>query len=433
MKLWAGGVQPADRRDSTETFVKHDIEVEISLLKYEILSLIAYHLDLAQRGVMEKDESKCVIEALIRLLEERPDIDIDQEDAHTTVENAVIKRCGKLGHNVRLYLSRNEQVHSNVLMFTIERCSGIISRLIESIRTIQTRDVKGLLPGTTHFMPAMPLTAATYANYIQNVLAISVKSLNSAIDSASILPYGYGSGYGSPNSGKLKAMSDLLGIGPVLTNPVFASSLYPILITSVSSTISQISITISRIAMDLIEYYRDGYISLPSEFTTGSSLMPNKRNPDYIELLQGIASLSSSVSVLSMMTSMNKTSGYHRDFQMMKDSYVCMVNYVYEAISWLPDLFGSIEFTVKDPEKLPESIFATGNAWDEFSSTHDWKESYIDTGRKLRENSGLKRYMPDDYIDPVDLGYLEIIRSRYDEVVKKWVDMIEKAKRYLDE
>ncbi|CAC11787.1 argininosuccinate lyase related protein [Thermoplasma acidophilum] len=433
MKLWSGGIQRDQNADSTVAFVKRDIEAEIYLMKYEILSLIAYHLDLAQRRLITEAESKCIINSLISLLQDSPKIDPEQEDAHTAVENAVIERCGDMGRNVRLFLSRNEQVHANVLMFTIERCHSIISILLDSIKVLKGADLKGLLPGTTHFMPAMPVTAATYSNYIENSLALAIRSIDRSLADASVLPYGYGSGYGSPNSGKLKVMSEMLGIGPVLKNPMIASSLYQFTIMQISNSIAGLSITLSRIAMDLIEYYRDGYVSLSDEFTTGSSLMPNKRNPDYLELLQGMAAVSSSVAVMSAMATMNKTSGYHRDFQMLKDSYIDMLNYIEEALLRLPDLFKGLRFEITDPMMLPGSIFATGNAWEDFANTHDWKQSYANIGRKIREKQDLKRYMPEDYVDIVEMHYLEEIEKKYGEILKKWDYLIEKAEAYISE
>jgi len=433
LKIWAGGIQKDHNIDSTAAFVRRDIEAEGYLMKYEILSLIAYHLDLAQSGITRKEESKCMISTLISLLHGGLKIDPEQEDVHTAVENAVMERCGDMCHNVRLFLSRNEQVHANVLMFTIERCHSIISILLDSIRSLNGREFRGMLPGTTHFMPAMPVTAATYSNYIENSLELAIRSIDRSLADVLVLPYGYGSGYGSPNSGKLNTMSEMIGIGPVLRNPMLASSLYQITIMQISASLAGLSIALSRMAMDLIEYYRDGYVSLPEEFTTGSSLMPNKRNPDYLELLQGMASFASSVTIMSAMTTMNKTSGYHRDFQMIKDSYVEMLNYMEEAILQLPDLFKGIRFEITDPALLPDSIFATGNAWEEFAYTHDWKQSYANTGRKIRENRDLKRYVPEDYVDAVEMHDLEEIEKKYSAILKKWDNLVEKAEAYIRE
>ena len=431
MKLWEGGLHKDHGWNATEPFVKRDIDAERQLLKYEILSLIAYHLDLYEKRAIDRDESICIIHTLLYILRDPPSITIDYEDAHTVVENAVEDRCGKLGHNLRLYLSRNEQVHNNVLMFTIERTAKIVSDMLQCIKVLENLETDALLPGSTHFMPAMPISARTYLNYIEESLAFHIKAIDHSVSIVSDLAYGYGSGYGSPFSGSLYTMAVMLGLGQPHKNPMFAASLYQYVFTSVANSITQTAVFISRIAMDLIDYYRMGYVALPDAFTTGSSLMPNKRNPDYLELLQGIASLSMSNAVMIWSTFLNKTSGYHRDFQIMKDSFVEFIDYFSDALSHFKTLIENIRF-ISNIQKLPDEIFATGNAWNAFKMKHDWRESYIDIGKMLKDGANIKPYEPENYIDVVEMQDLETIAEKYSDILKKWDNLIEKAEKFAE-
>ena len=164
------------------------------------------------------------------------------------------------------------------------------------------------------------------------------------------VPLGYGSGYGSPIPVDKKAIALRLGFQDTFNNPVHGSSLRGMDDMEVAFLEVKIMTAISRIAQDLISFSSEesGFVSLPQGFTTGSSLMPNKRNPDFLEMLQGYSSealgkLTTSISIL-----MNKGTGYHREFQLSKDKVIAYTVRIIDILKALKMLFSGIEIESSD-------------------------------------------------------------------------------------
>ncbi|BAB60098.1 argininosuccinate lyase [Thermoplasma volcanium GSS1] len=432
MKIWQGGAAKPSEYDPMEYLVKLDVSADTILEKYEIINLMAYHYELIKIGIINEEDGKCLLNALIKAYEGKITIDVKDEDVHTAIENWVKGLCPKNWENLRLFLSRNEQVHADMILYLLDsfyKMNKIFQSCIE--KTIGVNG-EGYLPGYTHFQQAMPFTFKSFMNSVLLLLERNILNVHDFFQKIRINVYGYGSGYGSPISAKFDKMGELLGLRYDHKNPIFLSSLYPQTLLEASQLIVTIMMPLSRLSSDTINYYSRGIMDIPDEFTTGSSLMPNKRNPDYLEMIQGLAAESVGVSSSIASIALNKQIGYHRDFQIAKDSIVFLIEKLIAHLDHLPDLLGRIEFFKEASERAVEnSSYATMNAWNAFFKGTRWKEAYARIGNMVRENNELEKV---DFETPTD--NLDIANTRriiYEEkyIVDSFLSVPERLKNLI--
>jgi argininosuccinate lyase len=268
------------------------------------------------------------------------------------------------------------------------------------------------MPGYTHYRQGMPITFQTYLDFIKNIFVYNFDKINKAINELKELPLGYGSGFGSMSDADFTEVASYLGMEKNIKNPLFSFMLYPDNYITVMSIINSFLIDISRIFQDMIIFSGDEMkiMELPPGYVTGSSLMPNKVNPDFLEIFQGYAA--KSVSVMNLLYSgvINKTTGYHRDFQVLKDEVIPFMVELKSILAGFPELFSGIKFNNGASEKiLGNSIYATYNSKLNFNSTGNWKESYRMVGDMIKSGNELKSYNPEDVITYGDFDFIRQI------------------------
>ena len=399
-KIWNGGASKDTGDDITDIMTAEDTIRDSLLLDYEVLSLLAYHIQIYNQSLIPEEDSKSILKSLLSLLHKSMVINPEFEDVHGYVEAMVGEISGKPYENLRIFLSRNEQSHTDIRMFQADHLLNI-SRL--TLKVAETAHKKGMeasgsIPGHTHYRQAMPVAIRTYYDYIASVMvALSQETLEMTGSLMEESPFGYGSGFGSMSPVDFNAVAKSLGFKRHMENPIYGSFLRGMDDLDVIYVLEKTMISVSRIAQDMIVYSsgEHSFIKLPDGFTTGSSLMANKRNPDFLEMIQGYTSLALAVHTATASILENKSSGYHREFQISKDRTMDLL-LTCEKIFRHFDTFLSQVIVDENEGKaaMDNSIFATGEAKKIFRSGKTWKESYRQVGDMIRSGQKFNSYDP---------------------------------------
>lgn len=399
-KIWSGGASKSDGPNLSNLMTKEDNAIDQHLVEYEITGLIAYHLELSKAHFLPVKESQNIISALLKLLESGLKMSEDYEDVHSLVQDKV-NELTKSGDNLRVFLSRNDQSHYDIRSFYLDSLLQISKELNDASKNIHETfsSVEGYMPGYTHYRQAMPMAIGTYFDYFSSSFSELAQETYELYEKfKKNCPLGYGSGYGSAVKVDLKSLSNNLGFEGYFENPVFGASHRGIDDVDMATLETKIMIVVSKLAQDFILFSSEefNFLQLPDGFTTGSSLMPNKRNPDFLEMLEGYASdalgtLASSISML-----MNKGIGYHREFQISKDKVIKYTLTLNEIIKALSSMLSMTKIDTEKAKEITENTTnATMNAYDLFTKGTPWKEAYGQIGSKVREGDKLKEYIPE--------------------------------------
>ncbi|WMT51577.1 MAG: lyase family protein [Ferroplasma sp.] len=412
MKIWSGSASPEAGNKAYRIMLEKDIEVDRHLIPYEILSLLAYNLNIYRKGIGRKEDTLKTLKELYGLYSRKLDLDPELEDVHGNIESIAMEETDGSAKNMRMFLSRNEQVHTDVDFFLVDTLIDYEKIIYSTLQEINKIRQNGIMPGYTHYRQGMPVTFQTYMDFIKNIFVYNFNKINNAIGELKELPLGYGSGFGSMSDVDFTEVASYIGMEKNIKNPLFSFMLYPDNYIMVMSIINSFLIDISRIFQDMIIFSGDEMkiLELPPGYVTGSSLMPNKVNPDFMEIFQGYAA--KSVSIMNLLYSgiINKTTGYHRDFQVLKDEIIPFMVELKSILGGFPDLFSGIKFNGATSEKiLGNSIYATYNSKLNFNSTGNWKESYRMVGDKIKSGNRLKSYVPADVITYRDFNFIKQI------------------------
>ncbi|QKX07277.1 argininosuccinate lyase [Aquimarina sp. TRL1] len=329
MKLWDKGL-PTDQKIDAFT-VGNDRVLDLVIAKYDIAATLAHAKMLHRIDLISSEEIKAIEKGLASLQEEVAkgifSIGEDFEDVHSKIEFELIRRIGEAGKKVHTARSRNDQVlvamHlylKDELISIKEQVSGFVKVLLDTA----DRYKEVLLPGYTHLQIAMPSSFGLWFSAYAESFVDDLYMVNAALKIVDQNPLGSAAGYGSSFPIDREYTTKELGFETLKYNVVAAQMSRGKSEKSVSFALSSIAATLSKLAMDVCLYMGQnfGFLSIPSEFTTGSSIMPHKKNPDVFELIRGKCNKIQGLPYeLSLLTN-NLPSGYHRDFQLLKEGIV---------------------------------------------------------------------------------------------------------------
>lgn len=438
-KIWTGGRSSEGSVDLNDILVNEDAKVDENFASYEILMLISYHLEIAEEGLISKDESVSILKTLVSMLNSEFKIDPELEDVHGNVEDKVLKAIGEAGNNLRLFLSRNEQIHTDILLYAKTKLLylALLSAKVSEAVIEKRHFFNGSIPGYTHYRQGMVVSIKTYFDYVASIFMDASKDFVKTSDDITYLPLGYGSGFGSLSGVDFSKIYKDLGFSTNSRNPLHLSSKRGLDEIAVIYPVLKLMINLSRISQDLIILSSDEIpiFVLPNGFTTGSSLMANKRNPDFLEIVQGYASeLAGSFQTLLLIVT-NKSSGYHRDFQISKRIMVEAIEKTTAILKAFLKFFDMISFDEKAAARvIKNSTYATANARKIFESGNTWKKSYNEVGKLVREGKQLEEIEPESIIslsnDELKLQ-IELIENKIsiktsvqDKIVKSAIEFV---------
>lgn len=328
-KLWEKNTKVNDRIEAYT--VGRDREMDLFLAPYDVLGSMAHITMLESVGLLEKQELELLLAELksIYKIAVSGSFEIEEgvEDVHSQVELMLTRKLGDVGKKIHSGRSRNDQVLVDLKLFARQEIYDTVTSLnhLFDVLIAQSNRYKDvLLPGYTHLQVAMPSSFGLWFGAYAESLADDLQTLLSAWKITNRNPLGSAAGYGSSFPLNRQMTTDLLGFSSMNYNVVYAQMGRGKMERTVANAMAGVAATISKLAFDACMYTSQnfGFIKLADEFTTGSSIMPHKKNPDVFELTRAKCNkLQALPQQISMITN-NLPSGYFRDLQIIKEVFV---------------------------------------------------------------------------------------------------------------
>ncbi|GHT39606.1 argininosuccinate lyase [Bacteroidia bacterium] len=350
MKLWQ---KNKDVDKAVEKFtVGNDREMDLYLAKSDVLGSMAHITMLESIGLLtsaELPELLAELKSIYQLADSGQFVIEDGvEDVHSQVELMLTRKLGDVGKKIHSGRSRNDQVLLDLKLFTRDAIQALvqeISELIDVLIAQSNRYKDILMPGYTHLQIAMPSSFGLWFGAYAESLVDDLQLLLAAYKICNRNPLGSAAGYGSSFPLNRQMTTDLLGFDSMNYNVVYAQMGRGKLERTVGFALAGIAATLSKLAMDacLFNSQNFGFIRLPDEFTTGSSIMPHKKNPDVFELTRAKCNRIQSIPQQIILIINNLPSGYFRDLQMTKEVFLPSFDELSDCISMISRMMQSVK------------------------------------------------------------------------------------------
>ncbi len=338
-KLWTSEIKP-DKMIEQFTIGK-DQEIDMHLAEFDVLGSIAHVMMLYHVSLLSQNEMSTLKNELIKIYQEIKSgsfrIDEGVEDIHSQIELVLTAKIGETGKKLHTGRSRNDQVLLDLRMFSRAQIEKIVKStqvLFKTLLRLSDRYAAIGMPGYTHTQAAMPSSFGLWFAAFAESLVDDMIQLRGAYDIINKNPLGSAAGYGSSFPLNRKATTELLGFENLNYNSIYAQMGRGRSERIVSQAIASLAETIGRMANDIILFVSQNYnfISFPENLTSGSSIMPHKKNPDVFELIRAKCNQIKNLPNEIMITMSNLITGYHRDFQIIKNNYLSALLTIRECI-----------------------------------------------------------------------------------------------------
>ena len=312
-----------------------DVVLDLALVAADCIGSAAHVTMLSRMPVkpriFSEDERKAVVAALGAIMRKAADgkfvITVEDQDVHLAVERTLTEKLGDLGKRIHTGRSRNDQVALDLRLYGKEQLLGAMGEacdLADTLLAFAKKHAKLPMVGRTHMQPAMPSSVGLWASSFAESLTDDLALLRCAYDLNNRSPLGSAASYGVPLPIDRKLVADLLGFAGTVHNVLHANNSRGKMESIILAAMAQVMLTLSRLAQDLMLFTMPefGYFTLPSEFTTGSSIMPQKKNPDVCELVRARAAKVESCAMAVFNLVKGTPSGYNRDLQDAKEFFM---------------------------------------------------------------------------------------------------------------
>ncbi|MBR8536579.1 argininosuccinate lyase [Carboxylicivirga sediminis] len=329
MKLWDKGTSVNKRIE--EFTVGRDRELDVLLAPFDILGTMAHITMLEGVGLLSKDELNELLKALRAIYQQAVDgqfvIEEGIEDVHSQVELMLTRQLGDIGKKVHSGRSRNDQVLVDLKLYTRSRIEDVVNavdRLFKMLQHKSNEHKDVLIPGYTHLQVAMPSSFGVWFGAFAESLADDLLLVQAAWRTANQNPLGTAAGYGSSFPLNRTQTTELLGFEDLNYNVGYAQMARGKMERTVAYALSSVAQTLGKLAVDgcLFTSQNFGFLKLPDELTTGSSIMPHKKNPDVFELLRAHCNKLQALPETIGMITANLPTGYFRDLQLIKEVFM---------------------------------------------------------------------------------------------------------------
>lgn len=406
----------------TRFTVGDDYKWDTLLLSYDVQATRAHAWGLSQIGLLTKKEFRTVSDALDELLKKEVVVRPEDEDCHTVIERYLTEALGETGKKIHAGRSRNDQVLAAVRLYLRDALSTVGERAAEIVRILcrwGDEFDELLMPGYTHMQRAMPTTVGLWAMGFAELLVTDIQRLREATRRVNVSPLGSAAGYGVPYLELPRdEISRRLGFADVQEHVSSVQLSRGKLELDAAHALVQLTATFNRLASDLVLYNTAeyGFVELPAEYCTGSSIMPQKQNPDVLELVRAsYHRINAEMQLLATLPA-NLSSGYHRDLQLTKEAVMRAVQTASDVTDAVASVLAGVRF---DEARLraatvPE-LFATARALELVREGVPFREAYR---RAADELDALETPDVDDVLKTYRVdGYPG--RSRPDELLKR--------------
>lgn len=326
MKLWQK--DKTSLKEVEQFTVGKDKEMDMYLAAFDVLGSVAHVIMLESVGLLTKEENNLLV-AELRNIRKQIDnsqftIDNSIEDIHSQIELILTQKLGDTGKKIHSARSRNDQVLVDIKLFLRNELEELVKSIQSFFQLLQTQSEKykdHLLPGYTHLQLAMPSSFGLWFGAYAESLVDDVITIRAAYDVVNKNPLGSAAGYGSSFPINRALTTKLLGFDDLNYNVLYAQMGRGKAERITAQALANIADTLSKLSMDACLYLNQnfGFISFPAELTTGSSIMPHKKNPDVFELIRSHCNRIKALPNEIMMMTTNIPSGYHRDLQLLKE------------------------------------------------------------------------------------------------------------------
>jgi argininosuccinate lyase len=416
-QLWAKG-ENLDQQVHAFT-VGDDYLTDLNFLTHDCFGSAAHAVMLSEVGLLSTEDKDSILKTLSEIFKssEKGDFKIspEQEDSHTAIEAYLTDKLGEAGKRIHVGRSRNDQVLTNARLFVRSETLAIVSAICKLAETISKRSKELFdvpMPGYTHLQRAMP---SSVGMWLQAFLENSLDLLRNGIANLSLLdrsPLGAGAGFGVSLPLNRERSAELLGFSTVQRSPIDAQNSRGREELRLLRLISDLGVMIEKFSWDLQlgVMEESNFFKLPLEFTTGSSIMPQKRNPDVLELLRARAgSFRGAEDELRWITG-KLPSNYHRDFQLTKPPLVRATVSAKESIAVLNSVVKG--FTVNEEileKSMSAELYATYDAFRLVKDGKPFRDAYRETADKTQKGQLDVKSLKEDWkmIRDGQLKYLE--------------------------
>ncbi len=409
--LWKKSDASETLEDKVMRFtVGEDYRWDTLLLPYDIQATRAHAWGLAEIGILTQAEFDAVIKALDALAEQELSVCPEDEDSHTVIENRLTEALGDIGKKIHTGRSRNDQVLAALRLYLRDALRGVMQQTADMVRILCQWGKEGdhwLIPGYTHMQRAMPATVGLWAMGFAELLTVDIERLQETAKRINVSPLGSAAGYGVPVLVlPRKKIARQLGFDGVQEHVTAVQLSRGKLELDVVHALAQIAGTCNRLAADIVLYHTEefGFLKPGDTYSTGSSIMPQKRNPDVPELVR--ASYHRIVAEMQLLASLpaNLPSGYHRDLQLTKEA-------VLRAVHTASNVTGAMTIVLRDmrfdktrlDKAVSPDLFATARAIGMVQEGTPFREAYrqtageLDAIRKPSAQEALEAYRVDGY------------------------------------
>lgn len=440
MKLWQK--DKISLKEVEKFTVGKDRDLDIYLAPFDVLGSLAHTKMLESVGLLTKDELTLLeteLKSIYKLIQQGGfKLDEGVEDIHSQVELMLTERLGDVGKKIHSARSRNDQVLVDLKLFLRSEIEQLVSATRELFDLLISQSEKykhDLLPGYTHLQLAMPSSFGLWFGAYAESLVDDLVTLQAAYEVVNKNPLGSAAGYGSSFPINRTMTTQLLGFDDLNYNVVYAQMGRGKTERIVASAMANIAATLSRLSMDACLYLNQNFafISFPDELTTGSSIMPHKKNPDVFELIRSHCNRIQALPNEIMLMTTNLPSGYQRDLQLLKEHIIPALENLRSCMQMAGLMLTNIE--VKKDLLLDEKyqyLFSVEEVNKLVVQGTAFRDAYKKVGREIE--AGQFTYTPTtNHTHEGSIGNLcnDQIQRMMDNVVKKF--NFEKVKQAVDE
>lgn len=407
-KLWEKNVQL--NKEIERFTVGRDRELDVFLAKYDVLGSMAHITMLESIGLLAADELKILLEELRKIYkladEGKLVIEDGIEDVHSQVELMLTRKLGVVGKKIHSGRSRNDQVLVDLKLYARSEIRTIAEAANSLFNELQKQSEKYknvLMPGYTHMQVAMPSSFGLWFGAYAESLADDMQLLLAAYRVTNRNPLGSAAGYGSSFPLDRQMTTDLLGFDSMDYNVVYAQMGRGKTERNIAFAMAGIASTLSKLAFDacLFNSQNFGFVKLPAECTTGSSIMPHKKNPDVFELIRAKSNKLQSLPVQITMMMNNLPSGYSRDFQLIKEVFMPAFEELIDCLQMTEYIIARTEVNehiIDDPRY--DAMFSVEEVNRRVLSGTSFRDAYKQVGLEIEAGN----FVPDKNIHHTHAG-----------------------------
>jgi len=442
-KLWQkDNLSENDLAIKVENFtVGNDRELDKLLAKYDVLGSLAHTQMLAKVGLLSEEDLSPIQQALKSIYKEIENnnfaIADESEDIHSEIESRLTQTQGDLGKKIHSGRSRNDQVLLDIKLFTRNEIEAIVllsKKLFDTFIQLSNTHKDKLIPGYTHLQLAMPSSFGLWFGAYAESLVDDMQTLYAAFTLANKNPLGSGAGYGGSFPLDRTFTTTLLGFDDLNYNVVYAQMNRGKMEKNVAFGIANIAATLSKFAMDACLYMNQnfGFISFPDVLTTGSSIMPHKKNPDVFELIRAKCNKLQNLPAQINAILSNLPSGYHRDLQIIKEDFFTSFNEIKACLEMTNVMLENIVIkeNILEDEKY-KLLFTVESVNELVNQGMPFRDAYIKVGKAVEAGN----YQKPNTIHHTHEGSIgNLCNAEIEKMMQKTIDQFpfQKIKNALD-